>query len=290
MNTDAPARLLDPDEPPAFEILNPGGAGRAILVCDHASNRIPRRLGNLGTDPGALSRHVAWDIGAAQVARRLSVTLDAPLVLCGYSRLVIDCNRPHWAEDRFTTLSEDVEVPGNRNLTSAERNARIDEIFRPYQAAVDRMVRPRLGGERPPVTGEGRPPIMVSVHSFTPVYHGRRRPWNIGVHFRRDERLARLSIDALRRDGALCVGENEPYQLTTDDDFTVPVHAEAHGLPYALFEIRQDHLECEAGIDAWAGRLGALLLEVFAHPDLDRYAPPAADVREWRNQPTESRS
>ena len=277
---DTDVRLLAPDEPAPFEIVNPGGAGRAVLVCDHASRRIPRRLGTLGVDPRALSRHIAWDIGAAEVARRLSVTLDAPLVLCGYSRLVIDCNRPHWAGDAFTTLSEDVEVPGNRDLGSADRTARIDEIFRPYQEAVDRVVRSRLD--------RARPPVMVSVRSFTPVYLGRRRPWDIGVHYRHDERLAGLSIEALRREGDLCVGDNEPYLLALDEDFTIPVHAEAGGLPYVLFEIRQDHLGSEAGIERWATRLGALLSEAFEHPSLDRVAPPATDVCEWRYHQAEN--
>ena len=272
-------RVLARDEPVPFEIVNPGGAGRAILVCDHASRRIPRRLGTLGVDPRALSRHIAWDIGAADVARRLSVTLDAPLVLCDYSRLVIDCNRPHWAGDAFTTLSEDVEIPGNRDLGPANRTARIDEVFRPYQGAVDRVVQSRMG--------RARPPIMVSVHSFTPVYLGRRRPWDIGVHYRLDERLARLALAALRRETGLCVGENEPYPLALDEDFTVPVHAEARGLPYVLFEIRQDHLDSEAGAEAWASRLGALLGEALEHPSLDRLAAPASDVREWRDQQME---
>ena len=271
----APARgLLAPDEPAAFEVVNPEGAGRAVLVCDHASRRIPKRLGTLGVDPSALSRHIAWDIGAAAVARRLSTMLDAPLVLCGYSRLVIDCNRPHWADDAFVTLSEDVEIPGNRDLAPSARAARIDEIFRPYQEAVDRMVRSRLG--RP------RPPIMVSVHSFTPVFLGRRRPWDIGVHYRADARLATLCIDALRSAKDLCVGENEPYALALDEDFTIPVHAEARGLPYVLFEIRQDRLASEAGIERWASRLGTRLGEAFEHPSLRHFAPPAPDVREWR--------
>lgn len=281
LSADPADRLLAPGEPAAFEVLNPEGAGRAILVCDHASKRIPRRLGTLGVDPRALSRHVAWDIGAAEVAQRLSTTLDAPLVLCGYSRLVIDCNRPLWVDDMFTTLSEDVEVPGNRDLSPAERSARVDEIFRPYQEAVDRVVRSRLG--------RGRPPIMVSVHSFTPVYHGRRRPWDIGVHYRLDGRLARLSIDALRGDAALCIGENEPYPLALDEDFTIPVHAEARGLPCVLFEIRQDHIDSESGVEAWAARLGTLLAGAFEAPDLDRLAPPASDVREWRYQQLEIR-
>ena len=279
MSADVSAALLQPEEPPAFDIVNPDGAGRGILVCDHASRRIPKRLGTLGVDPRELSRHIAWDIGAAEVARRLSVTLDVPLVLCGYSRLVMDCNRPHWADDAFTTLSEDVEIPGNRNLAPGDRKMRVDEIFRPYQAAVDRVVQSRLGG--------AHPPIMVSVHSFTPIYLGEGRPWDIGVHYRLDERLARLCIEGLRRKEGLHVGENEPYQLALGEDFTIPVHAEARGLPHVLFEIRQDHLASPAGIETWSSRLGTLLAEAFEDPSLGRLAPPAPDVREWRFQQAE---
>lgn len=274
MSDVVPCSLLEPDEPPPFEVVNPDGAGRAVLVCDHASKYIPRRLSNLGVEPAALERHVAWDIGAAAVARGLSVTLDAPLVLCGYSRLVIDCNRPHWADDLFTTLSEDVEVPGNRDLTPAERDARIEEIFWPYQDAVDRMVRSRLGGPRPPV--------VVSVHSFTPVYHGQSRPWNIGVHYRVDDRLARLALEVLGVEETLCVGENEPYSIALDEDYTVPVHAETRGLPYVMFEIRQDQLRHEAGIEEWARRLGTLLGRALEHPSLDHHAPPAPAARDSR--------
>lgn len=273
--TDAAARaLLQPGEPAPYEVVNRNGAGRAVLVCDHASNRIPQRLGSLGVAPGALTRHVAWDIGAAALARRLSHTLDAALVLCGYSRLVIDCNRPHWADDLFTTLSEDVEVPGNQNLTPAERHARMEEIFWPYQDTVDEVVRARLAA--------ARVPVMVSVHSFTPIYHGQSRPWHIGVHYRADDRLAKLALAGLRAEEALCVGENDPYPVALDEDYTVPVHAEARGLPYVLFEIRQDQLASEAGIEQWAERLGKLLARALANPSLDDYAPAARDARDPR--------
>lgn len=266
--------LLYPDEPPPYEIVNPDGCGRIILVCDHASNRIPRRLGTLGVDPGDRQRHVAWDIGAAAVARGLSAMLDAPLALAGYSRLVIDCNRPLHVDDLFTTRSEDVEVPGNVGLTDADRICRIDALFWPYQDAVHRLVESRLGGERPCV--------MVSVHSFTPVYFGQTRPWNIGVHYRCDDRLARLAIESLSADQNLSVGENDPYPVALDEDYTVPVHAEARGLPYVLFEIRQDQLMSKAGIAQWTQRLCDMLSKMQDDPSLDYLAEPATDVHEPR--------
>ncbi len=258
------------DEPPAFELVNPDGRGRALLVCDHASLRIPRRLGSLGVGDADRRRHVAWDIGAAAVARRLSLILDAPLLLSGYSRLVVDCNRPLEVDTAFVTRSEDVEVPGNLALPDAEKAARAEAFYWPYQDAVHALVESRMGGDRPPV--------MVSVHSFTPVYHGRARPWQIGVHYRLDRRLAALMLDGLGADSSLRVGENEPYPVALDEDYTVPVHAELRGLPYVLFEIRQDLIGDQAGSDAWALRLGRLLAGALADPSLDHLAPPATDL------------
>ncbi len=258
------------DEPPAFEVVNPEGRGRAILVCDHASARMPRRLGSLGVRGADRLRHVAWDIGAAAVARRLSELLDAPLLLSGYSRLVIDCNRPLEVASAFPIRSEDVDVPGNLALSDAEKAARAEAFYWPYQDAVHALVASRMGGERPPV--------MVSVHSFTPTYHGRARPWQIGVHYRLDRRLAALMLEALRADGSLCVGENEPYPVALDEDYTVPVHAELRGLPYVLFEIRQDLIGDQPGAEAWASRLGGLLATALADPSLDHLAAPATDL------------
>ena len=227
-----------------------------------------------------VQRHVAHDIGAAAVARRLSAMLDAPLALSGYSRLVIDCNRPHDVHDVFTTRSEDVDVPGNVGLTDEARTARIEALFWPYQDAVHRIVTSRLGHR--PV------PVMVSVHSFTPVYHGQSRPWHIGVHYRVDERLARVAIEKLGADPDLCVGDNDPYPVALDEDFTVPVHAETRGMPYVLFEIRQDQLVSQAGIEQWAERLGSMLAEALEHPGLEHFAEPATDVHEPRYATEES--
>lgn len=265
------------DEPPAFEVVNESGRGRAILVCDHASRRLPRRLGTLGLSETDRARHVAWDIGAAEVARRLSKVLDSPLILSNYSRLVIDCNRPLHVGDAFTTRSEDVDVPGNVGLDAGERAGRAEAFYWPYQDAVHRLTQARLG--------RAKPPAMVAVHSFTPVYLGQRRPWHVGVNYRLDRRLAAPVLATLKADGALQVGENEPYPVTLDEDYTVPVHAETRGLPYVLFEIRQDLIADPQGQTEWARRLAAVLGAALEHPSIAGLAEPATDVHEARYQP-----
>lgn len=265
---------IAPDESPPFEIVNGDGRGRAILTCDHASARIPRRLGSLGLSQADLARHVACDRGAAAVARGLSQLLDSPLILSGYSRLVVDCNRPLEVPDAFATKSEDVEIPGNKSLYASEKAERADAFYWPYHDVVHRLVESRMDGDVIPA--------LVSIHSFTPVYLGQSRPWHIGVHYRLDRRLAALALKALRAHDALCVGENEPYPVALDEDYTVPVHAEIRGLPYVLFEIRQDLITSDAEARAWAERLGAILEDGLHDPSLDHLAQPAPDVREPR--------
>ena len=213
---------IDPDEPAACEIVNADGRSRVIFTCDHANARIPRRLGTLGVGRADLERHIAWDIGAAPVARRLSGLLDAPLVLTGYSRLVVDCNRPLSAPDAFVTRSEDVDIPGNAGLDGEERRSRASCFYWPFHDAIDALVTGRTESAAGPV------PILVSVHSFTPVYHGRHRPWDAGILHHGDRRLAALAVRWLRADGRLHIGENEPYRMTLEEDFTLPVHAERH--------------------------------------------------------------
>jgi predicted N-formylglutamate amidohydrolase len=260
------ASWIAADEPPAFELVNPCGRSRAVLTCDHASPRIPRRLGDLGLAAADRLGHVAWDIGTAALAHRLARILDAPLVLSGYSRLVVDCNRPLEVASAFCTRSEDIHVPGNAALSDAEKAARAAAFYWPYQDAVHDLVTSR--------TGRDVLPAMVSIHSFTPVYLGLPRPWHVGVHYRLDRRLAALALDVLRADATLTVGENEPYPVALDEDYTIPVHAELRGLPYVLFEIRQDLLNTEPRIDAWA----------LTDPSLDHLAPPATDLRAPRYQ------
>ena len=175
--------LLGPDDPPPFETLNARGRSRALVVCDHASCRIPAALGTLGVSEVERTEHIGWDLGAGAVARRLSALLDAPAVLAGYSRLVIDCNRPAAAPDRIPPVSDTVPVPGNVGLGPAETDARIAEIFTPYHdviaAALQRM------------TASGLLPVLVAVHSFTPqLVGGDSRPWEIGICWDKDRRLA----------------------------------------------------------------------------------------------------
>ena len=266
--------LIDDDEPAPYEIVNQDGRSRVILTCDHASRRIPRRLGTLGVGPADRERHVAWDIGAAAVARRLSEMLDAPLILCGYSRLVVDCNRRLDQAGAFATRSEDVRVAGNESLTAAAREARAEAVFWPYHEAVNRVVAARTGG--------AATPALVSVHSFTPVYHGVSRPWDIGVLHRWDRRLADLLMAALAGDGGLVVGDNQPYRVVLDEDYTIPVHAETRGMPYALLEVRQDLVSDDAGAEDWAGRLAGVLGDVLDDPSVGGYSAPATDVGEPR--------
>ena len=238
--------LLDSDEA-AVEVVNPGGQGMAVLTCDHASNRFPRRLGQLGLDPTAVASHIAWDPGAAWVARRLARLLDAPLVLSGFSRLVVDCNRPIESPAAMPVMSAEIGIPGNRELGAAERAARRAALFDPYHAAISTVLDERRRA--------GRPAALLAIHSFTADYPGETRPWTIGVSCNRDRRLAGLLLDALAEEPALVVGDNRPYSVDDESDYTIPVHGEKRGIPHALIEIRQDGLATEAEAAIWADRL-----------------------------------
>jgi predicted N-formylglutamate amidohydrolase len=237
--------LLGPDDPPAVERVNADAGGNAVLLCDHASRRIPRRLGTLGLDAGQLTDHIAWDPGAADVARRLSARLDAPLVMSGYSRLVIDCNRPLRSEESIAEHSAGVPVPGNRGLTPKQREMRVDALFGPYHGTIARLLDARVH----------LPTLLLSIHSFTPILNGRLRPWQIGVSHGHDRRLAALMRRALASSGNFTVGDNEPYPIEDDVDYTIPLHGEGRGLPCVMIEIRQDELGTAAGIADWAARL-----------------------------------
>lgn len=240
-----PRSLLGRDEPPAVEILNATGGSAVVLLCDHASNRIPRRLGTLGLDPALLSDHIAWDAGAAEVARRLSAHLDSTLVLSGYSRLVIDCNRPLSSPESIPESSAGIPIPGNRGLSPEKRRARIEGLFLPYHGAIGRLLDGRTD----------RATVLLSIHSFTPVLNGRPRPWHVGVSHWRDRRLAALLLGALKRGGDAAIGDNQPYAIQEDTDYTIPRHGEDRGLPSAMIEIRQDGVDTELAAARWAARL-----------------------------------
>jgi predicted N-formylglutamate amidohydrolase len=249
-------QLLLPSDPPPVAMINPSGAAPVVLICDHGSNRVPSRLGDLGLDEAARSRHIAWDIGVAAVGHILAAKLDAPLVVPAYSRLVIDLNRDPEDPTAICVISDRTIVPGNRDITPADRSARVAEIFQPYHRAIAQQLDAHLA--------QGGRPALVSLHSFTPVIAGwgherQERPWHIGVLFDEDERLARPLLAALRARGDLGVGENEPYSARNGHGYSLACHGEARGLPHVELEIRQDLIADEAGVRRMADILAETL-------------------------------
>ena len=232
---------------------NSGGRGRFVILCDHASNKIPPSFAGLGLNAAERVTHIAWDPGALAVSRRLAERLDAPLLWPDVSRLVIDCNRAHDAPDLIAETGEGREIPGNRDLAADERRARIERFHDPYHQAVDACLDARLAA--------GRDCALVAVHSFTPVFRGIERPWPVGIIFNRDRGLADHVIDGLKAEEALNVGVNEPYTPADRVYTTLSRHGEARGLPAVMIEIRNDEIAAAAGQTAWADRLADILVQ-----------------------------
>jgi len=235
-------------------ILRPHGRGRFVIFCDHASNHIPEKLNNLGLPDAELARHIAWDIGAAGVCAELSDIFDSPAILCGTSRLVIDCNRQL---DRRDLIPEEVDgtvIPGNQNLSDTQRQGRIEQWFLPYHDAVESVI---VGRE-----ASGVPSIALSVHSMTECLAGSARPWQISLSSYTDRTLADPMLAALRRAGDITVGDNQPYDLDPAMDYSTPFHAMRRGLRHLQVEFRQDEIADAAGQVRWARRFADALNEV----------------------------
>jgi len=243
------------DRPPVLE-ENAQGRSPFLLTSDHFGREIPRSLGNLGLPKSELARHIAWDIGIAGVARELSKRLNAHLIAQAYSRLVIDCNRPLHAPTSIPHISEATIIPGNEGLTREAVEARRSEVFDPYHNRISEVIDQRLE--------DGLPTVLVSLHSFTPVYAGIRRPWHIGTLYQSDNGLPSLLLKFLRAGGDLIVGDNEPYAVSDETDYTIPVHGEARGLMNTGIEIRQDLISDRAGEMYWAERLAGIFNEIEA--------------------------
>jgi predicted N-formylglutamate amidohydrolase len=248
--------LLAIDEPPPYAVINPDGTSPYLLLCEHASNRIPRALGNLGLPEAERQRHIAWDIGVSALAQHLSHALDAPLFMTSYSRLVIDCNRPLTAPSAIPEISETTVIPGNLQLSDAERRQRIETLFHPFAKAVSRRL--------DLLERQKRRTLIVGIHSFTPVYFGNRRPWEAGILYGTAEEFGQSLIRGLRTEPGFTIGDNEPYTIHPEEDYTVPVHADARGLPGLLIEVRHDLIDTLDGVSAWGGRLTACLQTALA--------------------------
>jgi predicted N-formylglutamate amidohydrolase len=238
--------LLVAGDPDPAIVHNPGGAAPYLLIGDHAGRLIPWALGDLGVPAEAMERHIAWDIGVAGLGMRLSELLDAPFVRQAYSRLVIDCNRVEGAADACPETSDGQAIPGNAGLTPAAVAQRRAEIHDPYQGAIAAALDARPGVR------------LLSLHSFTPVMRGFKRPWRVGVLHRNDSPLSRAMLALLRDELGEAAGDNQPYAMDGIDN-TVPLHVDARGIDYLELEVRQDLIADEAGQDEMAAFLAGLL-------------------------------
>jgi predicted N-formylglutamate amidohydrolase len=250
-----PKKLLAVDEPLPVSVHNADGKSPFLLVADHAGNLIPRALGRLGVAEAELSRHIAWDIGIAGLGRALAAALDATLIQQNYSRLVIDCNRPLEAATSIPEISELTPIPGNAGVDDTSKTARAREIFWPYHERIEAELEQRQQAVRPVA--------VISLHSFTPVYKGVKRPWHAGVLYNRDARFAHPLMTLLKAEAGLIVGDNAPYTVNDASDYTIPVHAERRGLHHVLIEIRQDLIADVQAQRAWAQRLARLLPQAY---------------------------
>ena len=247
--------LLREGEPDPFELINPEGRSELVLLCDHASNRVPARLNNLGLGDELLASHIGWDPGAASLAKALAARLDAPLLLSTYSRLVIDCNRHPTAAASIPAASDGVVVPGNAALSDADAKLRRNSLFDPYHDAIDQLLDTR----------DRRATRLLSIHSFTPCLAGFDRPgfdrpgfdrpWSIGVCYRLDASWAAQWLAALRAMLTEPVGDNQPYKIEQDIDYTLPMHGEARQLPGIMLEFRQDTLQDQHAVQRWSERI-----------------------------------
>lgn len=232
-------------------ILRPQGPSRFVFLCDHASNHIPAELDNLGLPEAELSRHIAWDIGAAGVTGCLSELLDAPAILCGISRLVIDCNRQLHLPELIPAVSDGTLVPGNAGLSDASRAARIERWFEPYHDAVESVLLER--------TERDVESIVISVHSMTPSLDGQSRPWHIALSSLGERRLTNFVLSELRAPGDVVVGDDEPYFIEPAIDYSIPFHAVRRGMQHLQVEFRQDEIADLTAQRRWASRLAEVL-------------------------------
>ncbi len=242
-----------PDDAEAFVPMEtiPGAVETGwLIVCDHASNRLPAEYGDLGLPADEFERHIAYDIGAEAVTRQLARDLGAPAVMSRFSRLLIDPNRGADDPTLVMRLSDGAVVPGNARVDDAEKARRTAAYYEPYHQAVEAAIDSAISA--------GHPPAIVSIHSFTPLWRGTRRPWEIGILWDTDPRLAVPVIEAFRADPLLTVGDNEPYSGRLKGD-TMYRHATTRGLSHALVELRQDLIAEQPGQAEWAGRLADVL-------------------------------
>ena len=243
----------------SYELLDGDNAGGFLILVDHASNFVPPEYCDLGLPKAELERHIAYDIGAAPLARALAERFRAPAILTCFSRLLIDPNRGEDDPTLIMRLSDGAVVPGNTTCDAAERERRLNRFHRPYHSAVACQIDTMIAS--------GVPPVLLSFHSYTPVWKGSQRPWHAGILWDRDQRFAKPLIEKLAAEHGLRIGDNEPYLGSLKND-TMYRHGTGRGLPHALLEVRNDLIASPAGVLEWADRLDPILRDILAEKDL----------------------
>lgn len=239
-----------------FRVLNETGQANIVITCDHASKTIPAEFHNLGLAPADVERHIAWDIGAAGVAEIISQRFDASAVICGTSRLVIDCNRHPQDPAAMPEMSDGIVIPGNKGLPAAARQDRQTRFFEPYHNRISEIIDAKMDARQRP--------LILSIHSMTPSMNGLFRPWQISFSSNDERRVTDLMLQILRRQTGITVGDNQPYSLDPAEDYSTPRHALARGLSYLQVEFRQDEVGSQKGILDWAARFGDALEQMIA--------------------------
>lgn len=253
---------LAANDPTPVEVINPTAVSPVLIIGDHAGNAVPAAMNGLGLPSSEIERHIAWDIGAAGVSRKLAKKLRATAVLAVYSRLLIDPNRPLGDPECVPKVSDGTLIPGNADLSENDFRARADAFYWPYHCAADEHIgRLRRAGVIPSV---------IAMHTFTPALNKEgegARPWHVGILYSRDERLPRPLMEALRNEDGVIVGDNEPYSGVTHG-YSLKIHGLAHGLPHVELELRQDLVADEAGQEKWASLLAKVLKPILEIPDM----------------------
>lgn len=243
-----------------YELIHGDKNCGLLLTADHASRALPESYGSLGLEAAQFDRHIAYDIGVAALTRKLAAKLQAPAVLGGFSRLLIDPNRGEDDPTLIMQLSDGAVIPGNYPMSEREREKRLNEFYRPYHNQVARLTQDVHAQS-------GRAPFIISIHSYTPVWRGKARPWHIGLLWDKDDRVLKPLLAMLEQEHLLIAGDNEPYDGALRND-AMYKHATSKGYPHILIEVRQDLIADDEGAEQWASRLAPMLALINQRPEI----------------------
>ena len=257
----------------AFSVYKPTSLNKIIILCDHASNYIPKTYKNLGLKLSDVNKHIGWDIGALKVAKKISKNINCSLIHSCFSRLLIDCNRHLKSSGAFIKKSEDIVIPGDKNVSKKEKLLRAKKYYFPYHDQINKVIERKLKDKIVP--------ILVSIHSFTPIYFGKSRPWHIGLLQRKDQRLSSIFAKEIKKNKKIVLGINQPYKLDLAGDFTIPFFSESYGLPHVLIEIRQDLLIKNKSINYWSNFISDILNKNYNNDKLNYCLTPSNKIRDY---------